>query len=80
MAKIRLYFNKDDDVLEISIGTPKKAISEELGDDIIAHKDQKTKKIVGFTILNFMKRFKTAKKPREIDLPLKFSAGPIVVR
>ncbi len=71
MEKIRFFFDKKNDVLDISIGRPKKAVSEELEDDIIARKDPKTKKIVGFTVLNFTKRFETSKKPEEIDLPLR---------
>ncbi len=78
MAKIRFYFDKEGDTLDITIGAPKKAISEELEDDIIAHRDAKTKKIVGFTILGFTKRFKKTKEPNEIDLPLKLRIDPIL--
>jgi uncharacterized protein YuzE len=69
MAKIKFYFDQKGDILEISVGKPKKAISEELGDDIIAHKDIKTKKLIGFTILNFTKRFKKMKS-EELTTPI----------
>lgn len=68
MAKLRFFFDKVGDVPDITIGRPRKAISEELGDDIVAHRDMKTKELVGFTILNFTKRFGRSKKPDGIDL------------
>jgi uncharacterized protein YuzE len=60
--KIIFWFDKKGDVLDISIGKPKKAISKELGEDIIVRVDPKEKSIVGFTILNFTKRFEKSKK------------------
>jgi uncharacterized protein YuzE len=60
--KIIFWFDKKGDVLDISIGKPKKAISKELGEDIIVRVDPKKKKsVVGFTILNFTKRFEKSK-------------------
>ena len=55
--KIKIFFDKQGDVLDIAIGEPGDAISKELGNDIIMRLDTKTKEIVGFTILNFEKRF-----------------------
>lgn len=69
-GKVKVFFDKAGDVLDITIGKPKKAISEELDDDIVAHRDIKTKELVGFTILNFTKRFEKSKRPNEIDLPV----------
>ncbi|MBU4373749.1 MAG: DUF2283 domain-containing protein [Euryarchaeota archaeon] len=55
--KLKFFFDKEGDVLDIAIGEPKEAISKEIGNDIVMRIDPKTKKIVGFTILNFEKRF-----------------------
>jgi len=51
-------YDSKGDVLDISIGKPKSAISEEIADDFYVRIDEKTKDIVGFMILNFNKQFK----------------------
>ncbi len=71
--KLRFLFDEKGDILDISIGKPKKAISKELDDDILIRVSPKTKKIVGFTILNFRKRFRESKAAEEIDTPLRAS-------
>ncbi len=55
-----IFYDKEGDVLDISIGKPKKALSEELGNDIVIRKDEEGN-IVGFTILNFEKRAESDK-------------------
>ena len=70
MEKMMFWFDKDGDVLEISIGKPKAAVSREIGDDIVLRVNSKTKEVVGFTILNFEKRFEGKKKPEQISLPV----------
>jgi len=62
------YFDKEGDILDISMGKPREAISEEIDDDFLVRKDVKTGEVIGFTILNFEKRFeikKTEKIPIE---------------
>lgn len=71
--KLRFMFDEKGDILDISIGRPKKAISKQLEDDILVRISPKTKKIVGFTILNFRRRFKESKSAGEIDTPIKAS-------
>ena len=58
--KMKFFYDKDGDVLDISIGKPRKAKSEEIGNDVIVRKDNKGK-VVGFTILNFEKRSESDK-------------------
>ncbi len=53
---IRCSYNKEADELNISLGKPQKAVSLELGDEIYARLQPKTKEIVGFTILHFEER------------------------
>jgi len=60
MEKMTFFYDEEGDVLDISIGKPKKAISQEIGNDIIIRKDQKGN-VVGFTILNFQKRAEVEK-------------------
>lgn len=50
-----VFYDEEGDVLDISIGKPKKAVSEEIGNDVVLRKDS-AGKVVGFTILNFEKR------------------------
>jgi len=60
MEKMKFFYDEEGDVLDISIGKPKKAKSQEIGNDVIVRKDSKGK-VVGFTILNFQKRAEVEK-------------------
>ena len=75
-GKIMFWFDKEGDVLDISIGKPKKAVSKELGEDVVARIDPKNKEVVGFTILNFTKRFEKLKNAKKINMPLKAKIVP----
>ena len=57
-------YDKKRDVLYVSIGEPKEAISSEICDDVFINRDPKTKKIVGFTIINFQKKFAKTKNKK----------------
>lgn len=59
---LRFSFDKKADILDISIGKPKKAVSREVDDDFFVRIDPKTKKVVGFSILNFEKWFNDESK------------------
>ena len=69
---IMFFYDKDSDVMDISLGNPKVAISEEADDDIIVRIDPRSREIIGFTIINFtnvfLKRFITKEKPVELTL------------
>ena len=64
------YYDKEEDVLDIAIGKPQKAVSEEATDDVVMRFDPKTHDIVGFTIINFssvfLKKVSSVKQPIEI--------------
>lgn len=63
MNNLQYFFDREADILYVSKGPPRADVeSEEVGDGIIARLDPVTKEIVGFTILNFLKR-------TEQDLP-----------
>lgn len=66
--KLSFSYDEDGDVLDISIGKPKKAISTEERDDFFVRRDIKTKKIVGFSILNFRNR--TTRRSQDISIPI----------
>ncbi len=70
--KLKFFFDKEGDVLDIAIGKPKKAISKEIGNDVVVRIDPKTKEIVGFTILNFEKRFEHKDKSETLPITAVF--------
>ena len=69
---IMFFYDKDNDIMDISFGKPKVAISEEADDDIVVRIDPKSREILGFTIINIanvlLKRFATKEKPIELTL------------
>lgn len=57
MNNLQYFFDREADVLYVSKGQPRSNVeSDEVGDGIIARLDPVTREIVGFTILNFLKR------------------------
>ena len=57
MSALQYYFDKEADVLYVSQGEPQAdADSEEVGEGVVARFDPRTREVVGFTILNFLKR------------------------
>lgn len=68
---MKLYYNYDQeaDVFYLSQGKPSaKDTSLETTDDVILRLDAKTKRVRGFTILNFSKRSKN--KNASVTLPI----------
>lgn len=57
---IQMSYNKEMDILYLSVGDPRPAISEELEDDILLRLDIETGEVVGLTVLNFSTRFDSA--------------------
>ncbi len=74
---LRFSYDKDGDILEISLGKPRAAISREVGDDVFIRFDPKTKKIVGFSILNFTKYFKDLHATRLVPVTANFSLSRV---
>ena len=72
-GKINFFFDEEGDMLDITIGKPRKAVAKELKNDIAIRVDPERGEIVGIVILNFMKRFRLKKKPEKIELPLKIT-------
>ena len=70
---LKVYFDKIGDVLDIAIGEPREAISREVDNDIVVRIDPKTDEIIGFTILNFEKRFEQLDVSETLPITATFS-------
>ncbi|OGB93474.1 MAG: hypothetical protein A3G35_06770 [candidate division NC10 bacterium RIFCSPLOWO2_12_FULL_66_18] len=57
MAKALIYsYDKKRDVLYVSVGHPQDAISREVQPGIFVHLNPRTRKVVGYTLLDFQRR------------------------
>jgi len=65
---LRMAYDKEGDVLDISLGEPKEAISKEIEDDLFIRVDPNTNEIIGISILNFEKWFKDIKDFRTLPV------------
>ena len=71
--KLKFFFDKQGDSLDIAIGEPEKAISKEIGKDIVMRVEPETGEVVGFTILNIEKRFEHLNKSETLPITATFS-------
>ncbi len=69
---MKIFYDRKGDVLYISIGLPREAISRETGDEILIRMDPTTQEIVGFTILNFAERFSNVQEERAVPVTAQF--------
>ncbi len=53
---MQLAYDREADVLYLSIGDPRPAISREIGDDVLLRVDPGTGEVVGLTVLNLSTR------------------------
>lgn len=69
MAKrLSFFFDRDADILYLSVGKPRPGIAKEVGDDILVRVDPKSRKVVGCTILNLTKRFNKMKHAESLPV------------
>ena len=66
---LEIYYDVEDDRLEIQIGEPTKCYYDEISDDLFEGHDEKTDKLKGYVIFNFLKRG-GMKGMKEIKIPL----------
>lgn len=66
----QLLYDKEADVLYLSFGDPRPAISEELGDDVLLRHDIETGEVVGLTILNLSSRFGSLQIPQTLPFEI----------
>ena len=67
---MQVAYDADTDILYLSIGEPRPAISREIGDDVVLRLDPNTGDIIGLTILNLSTR------DTQDALPIKMSLHP----
>ena len=64
MGKVmQVFYDRESDVLYLSVGEPRRAISREVGNDVVLRIDPQTNDVVGLTVMNLSSRF------GEIDFP-----------
>jgi len=59
--EMRMVYDEEGDILDVSLGEPEEAISKEVEDDFFLRVKPDSGEVVGFSILNFRKWFKDAK-------------------
>ena len=64
--KMHIHYDKEADYLEVRFGKATRAYFEELSKDIFERRDEKTGKIKGYAVYNFLKR----KQPKDIQIEL----------
>lgn len=53
---MQLAYDHEADVLYLSVGQPRTAVSREIGDDVLLRVDPETDEVIGLTILNLSSR------------------------
>ena len=64
---MNIFYDQEADVLYVTRGKPKYTDYVEHSDDVILRLDPETKRLVGFTIIDFSQHF--AKQESDIALP-----------
>lgn len=65
---MQIAYDRETDVLYLTVGEPRPAISREVGDDVLLRVDAETGEVVGMTILNLSTRDSLEKLPVTVDL------------
>jgi uncharacterized protein YuzE len=65
---MQLAYDREADVLYLSVGEPRPALSREVGDDVLLRIDAQTGEIVGLTVLNLSTRRVAEALPIHVDL------------
>jgi uncharacterized protein YuzE len=71
--EIRMVYDEEGDILDVSLGEPERAISKEIEDDFFLRVNPDTGEVVGFSILNFRKWFKDAKDIKILPVKAEFA-------
>jgi len=70
--KLRMSYDKEGDVLDVTLGEPNPAISEEVENDFFVRRHPVSGEIVGFSMLNFEKWFKEVQEYKTLPLEGQF--------
>ncbi|RJP56765.1 MAG: DUF2283 domain-containing protein [Candidatus Auribacter fodinae] len=66
--KLHIHYDKEGDFLEVRFGKPTASYYQEAGDDVFKRYDEKTGKLKGYAIHNFLKRKR--KEDVDVEIPL----------
>ena len=66
--KVQFHYDREADVLYLSVGKPQRAKTIEIGEDFVLRLHSKSGQVVGVTIINFSKHFPQL-RPGRSDLP-----------
>jgi uncharacterized protein YuzE len=66
--EMRMVYDEDGDILDVSIGIPMEAISREVEGDFFIRIAPNTGEVVGFSIINFKKWFKDSKDVKVLPI------------
>jgi len=69
--RLTFSYDKEGDILDVALGSPVKAVSEEIEDDFYVRRDAKNR-VVGFMVLNFQ-RSSSGGKPRAVPVKGEFA-------
>ena len=65
---MQLAYDREADVLYLSVGDPRPAVSREIGDDVLLRVDPDSGEVVGLTILNLSTREDYGSLPLTLSL------------
>ena len=74
--QVQFHYDREADVLYLSVGSPQRAKTVEIGEDFILRLHPKTAEVVGLTIISFSKHFPQL-KPARLDLPINGFFDPV---
>lgn len=66
----QLFYDREADILYLSIGAPRPAISREVGDDVLLRVDPESGDVVGMTIINLSSRFASLSEPATLPVSI----------
>lgn len=68
-GQLRVYYDEEADFIEIRVNEPRENYGDEIEDDMVLFRDEKTDEIVGIGIFNFKKRCSDFQELK-LDLPV----------
>jgi uncharacterized protein YuzE len=66
--EVQFHYDREADVLYLSVGKPQKAKTIEVGEDFVLRLNPKSGAVIGLTIINFAKHFPQLRTGRS-DFP-----------
>jgi len=72
---VQFHYDREADVLYLSVGKPQRAKTIEIGEDFILRLHPRTGEVVGVTIIDFSRHFPQL-KPVHLKLPANGSFDP----